>query len=69
MELSYGNSNFVDAVGGGVCCYGDADGDMDRSDCMMQINKAPTMTWCKVYGGPATFEEALTDEKVYKVTC
>lgn len=28
MEMTFGNSNFVDAVNGGICCYGD--GDMDR---------------------------------------
>ena len=25
MEMVYGNSNFVDAVNGGICCYGDGD--------------------------------------------
>jgi long-chain acyl-CoA synthetase len=28
MEMIYGNSDFVDAVAGGICCYGD--GEMDR---------------------------------------
>jgi len=48
MEMAYGNSGFVDAVNGGICCYGD--GDMDRPVALMTLNKAVTMQWAKANG-------------------
>lgn len=38
MEGVYGNSNWVDAVAGGICCFGN--GDMDRPVALVQLNKA-----------------------------
>lgn len=45
MEMIYGNSSFVDAINGGICCYGD--GDMDRPVALMQLNEAYAMQWAK----------------------
>jgi long-chain acyl-CoA synthetase len=45
MEMAYGNSSFVDAIAGGICCYGD--GDMDRPIAIMQLNSAVAMNWAK----------------------
>merc|ERR1719162_2145147 len=33
--MTYGNSKFVDAVNGGICCYGD--GDTDRPVAFLQL--------------------------------
>merc|ERR1712157_302332 len=43
MEMIYGNSGFVDAVAGGILCYGD--GDMDRPVAMMQLSEANVKKW------------------------
>lgn len=48
MEMIYGNSEFVDAVAGGICCYGD--GDMDRCVALFQIAKPASMKWAKASG-------------------
>lgn len=48
MEMCYGNSNFVDAVNGGICCYGD--GDMDRPIALMQLEEAAAVKWGKANG-------------------
>jgi long-chain acyl-CoA synthetase len=48
MEMCYGNSNFVDAVNGGICCYGD--GDMDRPVALMQLNEPIAKAWAKANG-------------------
>lgn len=45
MEMVYGNSTFVDAVAGGICCYGD--GDMDRPVALMQLNQIVAMKWAR----------------------
>jgi len=64
MEMSYGNSSFVDAISGGICCYGD--GDMDRPIALMQLNKPVAMAWAKNNGkGDAKWD----DLKVDKVRC
>jgi long-chain acyl-CoA synthetase len=44
MEMVYGNSEFVDAISGGLLCYGD--GEMDRPVCLMQLNRAAAEKWC-----------------------
>lgn len=54
MEMTYGNSSFVDAVAGGICCYGD--GDMDRPVALMQLNEAYAMQWAKNNGVAGDFE-------------
>merc|ERR1712194_39230 len=48
MEMIYGNSDFVDAVSGGICCYGD--GEMDRCVALFQIAKPASMRWAKETG-------------------
>lgn len=48
MEMTYGNSIFVDAVAGGVCCYGD--GDMDRPVALAQLNQTVALDWAKGHG-------------------
>lgn len=54
MEMVYGNSSFVDAVAGGICCYGD--GDMDRPIALMQLNELVAMKWAKDNGVSGDFE-------------
>ncbi|KAF4750975.1 Long-chain-fatty-acid--CoA ligase 3 [Perkinsus olseni] len=45
MELVYGSSAFVDAVNGGIMCYGD--GTLDRPVAMVQVNKDNLVNWAK----------------------
>ena len=45
MEMAYGNSKFVDAIYGGMCCY--ADGDMDRPIAIVQLSRPHAMAWAK----------------------
>ena len=45
MEMTYGNSSFVDAVHGGICCYGDHE--LDRPVALMQVNEVVAMKWAK----------------------
>lgn len=45
MEMVYGNSPFVDAVAGGICCY--ADGEMDRPGALFQLSEPAAMKWAK----------------------
>lgn len=60
MEMTYGNSAFVDAVAGGICCYGD--GDMDRPIALMQLNEPVVMKWAKDNGVSGDFA-TLKDSK------
>lgn len=60
MEMVYGNSSFVDAIGGGICCYGD--GDMDRPVALMQLSEPITMKWAKENGISGDFK-AIKDSK------
>merc|ERR1712038_1788040 len=58
MEMTYGNCKFVDAIAGGICCYGD--GDMDRPIALLQLSEPNTMAWAKennVSGDFATVKE------------
>lgn len=48
MEVVYGNSDFVDAVAGGICCYGD--GDMDRCVAFVQVSKPTSTEWAQSVG-------------------
>ena len=43
MEIVFGNSDYVDALAGGVCTY--ADGDMDRPVAFIQLNKHKAKAW------------------------
>eukprot|EP00567_Pseudictyota_dubia_P012315 CAMPEP_0197442618 /NCGR_PEP_ID=MMETSP1175-20131217/8593_1 /TAXON_ID=1003142 /ORGANISM="Triceratium dubium, Strain CCMP147" /LENGTH=726 /DNA_ID=CAMNT_0042973129 /DNA_START=225 /DNA_END=2405 /DNA_ORIENTATION=+ len=62
MEMTYGNSKFVDAVAGGICCYGD--GDMDRPVALMQLNQAVTMEWAAENAVPGDFPTVKNSPKL-----
>jgi len=64
MEMIFGNSTFVDAVSGGICCYGD--GEMDRCVALMQIAKPASMLWAKKTGLIGAEEKEGDWEKVKK---
>jgi long-chain acyl-CoA synthetase len=63
MEMTYGNSSFVDAINGGICCYGD--GDMDRPVAILQLNEAFTMKWAKDRGIPGDFETIKNSKELH----
>lgn len=63
MEMIYGNSVFVDAAEGGICCYGD--GDMDRPIALMQLNEAYTMKWAIDHKEEGSFEDLKKSQAVY----
>ena len=63
MEMTYGNSSFVDAVQGGICVYGD--GEMDRCVAIMQLNEAYTMKWAKENGIPGDFAQVRKSKELY----
>eukprot|EP00538_Stauroneis_constricta_P006399 CAMPEP_0119557716 /NCGR_PEP_ID=MMETSP1352-20130426/9293_1 /TAXON_ID=265584 /ORGANISM="Stauroneis constricta, Strain CCMP1120" /LENGTH=721 /DNA_ID=CAMNT_0007604857 /DNA_START=65 /DNA_END=2230 /DNA_ORIENTATION=+ len=63
MEMVYGNSDFVDAVAGGICCYGD--GDMDRPVALMQLNEGYTMKWAKQNGISGDFKTLINNKEIY----
>jgi long-chain acyl-CoA synthetase len=63
MEMVYGNSSFVDAVSGGICCYGD--GDMDRSIAILQLNEGYIMSWAKENGIRGEFAEIKKSKELY----
>jgi len=63
MEMVYGNSGFVDAVAGGICCYGD--GDMDRPIALMQLNQIVTMQWAKANNVSGDFESVKNSKELY----
>jgi long-chain acyl-CoA synthetase len=62
MEMVYGNSEFVDAINGGICCY--ADGDMDRPVAIFQLNEVAAMQWAKVYGLSGDFDTVLKSNEM-----
>lgn len=64
MEMTYGNSSFVDAIHGGICCYGD--GDMDRPIALMQLNEAVAMKWAKDNGVSGDFETVTNSQELNK---
>jgi long-chain acyl-CoA synthetase len=63
MEMVYGNSDFVDAIAGGICCY--ADGDMDRPVALFQINEVVAMKWAKTNGIAGDFETVKKSKELY----
>ena len=62
MEMTYGNSKFVDAIAGGICCYGD--GDMDRPIALMQLNEIVAMKWAKENGVEGDFETVKSSKEL-----
>jgi len=63
MEMVYGNSSYVDALAGGICCYGD--GDMDRPVALVQVNKRAVTQWASDHGVPGDFEKILASKDVH----
>jgi len=63
MEMVYGNSSFVDAIGGGICCYGD--GDMDRPVALLQLNQTVAMQWAFQNGVKGDFETVKNSKALY----
>ncbi|KAG7357318.1 AMP-forming long-chain acyl-CoA synthetase [Nitzschia inconspicua] len=63
MEMVYGNSDFVDAISGGICCY--ADGDMDRPVALFQLNEVVAMKWAKANGVSGDFEAVQKSKQLY----
>jgi len=63
MEMVYGNSPFVDAAEGGICCYGD--GDMDRPIALMQLNEAYSMKWAIEKKEEGNFEDLKNSKVLY----
>lgn len=64
MEMVYGNSTFVDAVNGGICCYGD--GDMDRPVALLQLREAAAKKWAKDNGIEKSFAELIKSPEMNK---
>lgn len=64
MEMCYGNSKFVDAVNGGICCYGD--GDMDRPVALMQLNEPIVKAWSRSNGYQGDFMELKENPDLMK---
>ena len=63
MEMVYGNSDFVDAIAGGICVV--ADSEMDRPVAMFQLNEAVTMKWAKANGLSGGFETVKKSKELY----
>jgi len=64
MEMVYGNSTYVDAVNGGICCYGD--GDMDRPIALVQLRWEAAQEWAKKNGVKQDFEQLLVSPEMNK---
>jgi long-chain acyl-CoA synthetase len=64
MEMTYGNCSFVDALEGGICCYGD--GEMDRPVALMQLSKTETMKWAAANNVSGDFETIMESPELYK---
>jgi len=64
MEMTYGNSSFVDAIAGGICCYGD--GELDRPVALMQLNEPVSMSWAKANGIDGDFETIKRSKELMK---
>ena len=63
MEMIYGNISFVDAVAGGICCYGD--GEMDRPIALMQLNPVVVQNWAKQNGVEGDFDTLKDSKELY----
>jgi len=62
MEMVYGNTPFVDAINGGICCYGD--GEMDRPIAIMQLSQVVTMNWAKEQKMTGDFNEVKKSKEL-----
>eukprot|EP00285_Hemiselmis_virescens_P018878 CAMPEP_0173379554 /NCGR_PEP_ID=MMETSP1356-20130122/2452_1 /TAXON_ID=77927 ORGANISM="Hemiselmis virescens, Strain PCC157" /NCGR_SAMPLE_ID=MMETSP1356 /ASSEMBLY_ACC=CAM_ASM_000847 /LENGTH=754 /DNA_ID=CAMNT_0014332911 /DNA_START=52 /DNA_END=2316 /DNA_ORIENTATION=+ len=64
METKFGNSEFVDALAGGVMVY--AGGDVDRAVAFVQCNKIALTAWAKANGVSGEFEALINEPKCRK---
>jgi long-chain acyl-CoA synthetase len=64
MEMTFGNSSFVDAIAGGICCYGD--GDMDRPVAIMQLNEVVAKKWAEENGISDDIETLKKSEELHQ---
>ncbi|EER05386.1 Long-chain-fatty-acid--CoA ligase, putative [Perkinsus marinus ATCC 50983] len=65
MELVYSSSAFVDAVNGGIMCYGD--GTLDRPVAMVQVNRDNLEKWANTNNIQySTYEELLRKPEANK---
>ena len=64
MEMTFGNSSFVDAVHGGICCYGDHE--MDRPVALMQVSEVVAMKWAKESSITDDFKTLLKSDSLHK---
>lgn len=62
MESTFGNCDFVDAVAGGICCYGD--GDMDRPVALVQLNVPYSLIWAKENGVEGDIDQIKASPKL-----
>lgn len=63
MEMAYGNSKYVDAIAGGICCYGD--GDMDRPIALLQLSEPNAMAWAKANNVTGDFATVKASKGLY----
>jgi len=63
MEMTYGNCKFVDAIAGGICCYGD--GDMDRPIALLQLSEAVAMDWAEANNVKGDFQTVKASKELY----
>lgn len=63
MEMAYGNSKFVDAIAGGICCYGD--GDMDRPIALLQLSEPNAMAWAAANNVTGDFDTVKASKELY----
>jgi long-chain acyl-CoA synthetase len=61
MEVTFGNSTFVEAI----CCYGD--GDMDRPVALVQLNKTAVLKWAEENGVNGDIEKLKESKELYQV--
>ena len=64
MENKFGNSEFVDAIAGGIMVY--AGGDVDRPVGFVQTSKVAICNWAKANNVPGEFEALLKDPRCRK---
>jgi acyl-CoA synthetase (AMP-forming)/AMP-acid ligase II len=63
METKFNNSDFVDALGGGIMVY--AGGDVDRPVAFVQCNRKTLTDWAAANGVSGEFEQLIKEPKVW----
>lgn len=69
METKFNNSDFVDALAGGIMVY--AGGDVDRAVAFVQCSRKVLCDWATANGVNGTYEALLSDPRVrcFKDSC